>query len=420
MGRPDRVMTIVYAVGLTHHTTGSQLIRSASMLQLLLGNIGRPGGGMNAERGHANIQGNTDNAISWEILPGYLKVPAPGPEGDRRLRRPERLQEERPALLELLRHQLRQVHGEPAEDLVRRQRDRGQRVRLRQHPQAGAGNSSWMSIYDSALQGEDEGGDALGDDRDEHRPDSNQVMTALGNLDWLVVMDPLPTTSSEFWHAPGVDPASVRTEVFMLPTTHWIEKDGSFVNSGRWMQWKDQVLPAAGAGAARPLDPRRPADARPRALPEAGRSVPRPDQPADHGLRDPGEADARRDRAGGERPATSPPASGWRASRCSRTTAPRPRGTGSTPASTRRRGTSRSAATGSTTRRRTTRQGSASIPTGRGAGRSTAGCSTTAPPPTSRGSPGTRPARGSSGTARKWVGDVPDYPPTMSPTDPNA
>src|SRR5712692_8118761 len=67
MGKPDKVMTIVYAVGLTHHTTGGQLIRSGAVLQLLLGNMGRPGGGMNAERGHANIQGNTDHAISWEI-----------------------------------------------------------------------------------------------------------------------------------------------------------------------------------------------------------------------------------------------------------------------------------------------------------------------------------------------------------------
>src|SRR5437588_711249 len=157
MGRPDRVMTIVYAVGLTHHTTGSQLIRAGPALQLLLGNIGRPGGGMNAERGHANIQGNTDTAISWAVLPGYLKMPAPAQTGI-----------------------------------------------------------------------------------------ANQVMKALGNLEWLVVMDPLPTTSSEFWRAPGVDPSSVKTEVFMLPTTHWIEKDGSFVNSGRWMQWKDQVLPPEG------------------------------------------------------------------------------------------------------------------------------------------------------------------------------
>ncbi len=78
MGKPDKVMTIVYAVGLTHHTTGGQLIRSGAVLQLLLGNMGRPGGGMNAERGHANIQGNTDHAISWENLPGYLRIPAPG------------------------------------------------------------------------------------------------------------------------------------------------------------------------------------------------------------------------------------------------------------------------------------------------------------------------------------------------------
>src|SRR5258708_2955678 len=76
--------------------------------------------------------------------------------------------------------------------------------------------------------------------------DSNRVMQAVGKLKWLVVMDPLPTTSSEFWHAPGVTPSSVKTEVFMVPTTHWIEKDGSFVNSGRWMQWKDQVIPPQG------------------------------------------------------------------------------------------------------------------------------------------------------------------------------
>src|SRR5207248_8783161 len=62
----------------------------------------------------------------------------------------------------------------------------------------------------------------------------------------LVVMDALPTTSSEFWHRPGADPKSIQTEVFLVPTTHWIEKDGSFVNSGRWSQWKDQVLPPQG------------------------------------------------------------------------------------------------------------------------------------------------------------------------------
>jgi formate dehydrogenase major subunit len=77
-------------------------------------------------------------------------------------------------------------------------------------------------------------------------PDSNQVLQALSNLKWLCVMDAFQTTSSEFWRAPGVDPSKVQTEVFMLPATHWIEKDGSFTNSGRWAQWKEQVLPPEG------------------------------------------------------------------------------------------------------------------------------------------------------------------------------
>ena len=79
-GTPDRVGNVVYAVGLTQHTMGGQMIRGIAVLQLLLGNVGRPGGGVNAERGHANIQGNTDHAQSWEILPGYLRVPQLGQE----------------------------------------------------------------------------------------------------------------------------------------------------------------------------------------------------------------------------------------------------------------------------------------------------------------------------------------------------
>src|SRR3989449_400344 len=157
MGKPDKVMTIVYAVGLTHHTTGGQLIRSGALLQLLLGNMGRPGGGMKP-----------------------------------------------------------------------------------------AANSSWMSIFDQALKGKMEGVILSGMTATSIGPDSNQVLQGLANLKWLVVMDPLPTTSSEFWRAPGMDAAKIQTEVFMLPTTHWIEKDGSFVNSGRWSQWKEAVLPPEG------------------------------------------------------------------------------------------------------------------------------------------------------------------------------
>jgi formate dehydrogenase major subunit len=109
-----------------------------------------------------------------------------------------------------------------------------------------ASNSSWISIYDQALRGKMEGVILSGMTATSIGPDANQVLDALGKLKWLVVMDPLPTTSSEFWRRPGADPKAIQTEVFLVPTTHWIEKDGSFVNSGRWAQWKEQVIPPEG------------------------------------------------------------------------------------------------------------------------------------------------------------------------------
>jgi formate dehydrogenase major subunit len=245
MGRPDKVMTIVYAVGLTHHTTGVQLIRSGAVLQLLLGNIGRPGGGMNAERGHANIQGNTDHAISWEVLPGYLKVPAPGQRTVADYVELSASKQLQPTAVNyfgtnypnFMVSLLKAWYGDAA--------TKKNEFAFDYLPKP-AGNSSWLSIFDQALQGKMEGVMLSGMTATSIGPDSNQVMQALSNLKWLCVMDAFPTTSSEFWRAPGIDPAKVQTEVFMLPASHWIEKDGSFTNSGRWAQWKEQVLPPQG------------------------------------------------------------------------------------------------------------------------------------------------------------------------------
>src|SRR5467141_2969417 len=245
MGQPDKVMTIVYDVGLTHHTTGGQLIRSGAVLQLLLGNIGKPGGGMNAERGHANIQGNTDHAISWDILPGYLRIPAPGQKNLTDYVTQSAPKKSHPnswnffglnyrnfmvSLLKTWYGDAATAQSNFAFDFVPKP----------------ASNASWITIFDQALKGKMEGVLLSGMTATSIGPDSNQVLQALSNLKWLVVMDPLPTTSSEFWKAPGIDAAKVQTEVFMLPTTHWIEKDGSFTNSGRWAQWKEQVLPPEG------------------------------------------------------------------------------------------------------------------------------------------------------------------------------
>ncbi|HKF77491.1 MAG TPA: molybdopterin-dependent oxidoreductase, partial [Candidatus Dormibacteraeota bacterium] len=240
MGRPDKVMTIVYAVGLTHHTTGGQLIRSGAVLQLLLGNMGRPGGGMNAERGHANIQGNTDHAISWEILPGYLRIPAPGQRNLDDYVAQSAPKKSHPNSWNFFGINYRKFMVSLTKTWYGDAATADNEFAFHYIPKP-ASNSSWISIYDRALQGKMEGVMLSGMTAASIGPDSNQVLEALSRLRWLVVMDPFPTTSSEFWHAPGRDPSKIDTEVFLLPTTHWIEKDGSFVNSGRWSQWKEQV-----------------------------------------------------------------------------------------------------------------------------------------------------------------------------------
>jgi len=245
MGKPDKVMTIVYAVGLTHHTTGGELIRSGAVLQLLLGNIGRPGGGMNAERGHANIQGNTDHAISWEILPGYLKIPVPGQKNLVDYVKASASKRNDPRSWNFFGINYRNFVVSLLKGWYGSAATSSNEFAFDFIPKP-AKNSSWMSIYDQALKGNMQGLILNGMTATSIGPDSNRVMQALANLKWLVVMDPLPTTSSEFWRRPGADPKSIQTEVFMVPATHWIEKDGSFVNSGRWSQWKDQVIPPQG------------------------------------------------------------------------------------------------------------------------------------------------------------------------------
>ena len=242
MGRTDKVMSIVYAVGLTHHTTGTQLIRSAATLQLLLGNVGLPGGGVNAERGHANIQGNTDHAISWEILPGYMKIPAPGQKNldDFVAQSAPKASDPNSWNFFGLNYKkftvslLKAWYGDAA--------TKATDFAFNFIPKP-ASNASWITIFDQALKGKMEGLVLSGMTATSIGPDSNQVLQALSALKWIVVFDPFPTTSSEFWRAPGQDPKKINTEVFMLPSTHWIEKEGSFVNSGRWAQWKDQVIP---------------------------------------------------------------------------------------------------------------------------------------------------------------------------------
>jgi formate dehydrogenase major subunit len=244
-GTADKAGNVVYAVGLTHHTTGVQIIRGIGILQMLLGNVGKPGGGVNAERGHANIQGNTDNAQSWEILPGYMAIPKPGTDTLDDYVNASALAQLDPNSLNFFGSVYRSMTVSLLKQWFGDAATKGNDFRFSWLPKPDK-NWSWLTFHDEARAGRLHGLFNGGMSSVNIGPDSNRVIESLSNLRWFVVMDPFPTASSEFWHAPGIDPEKVQTEVFFFPTTHWIEKSGAFVNSGRWAQWKHAALPPEG------------------------------------------------------------------------------------------------------------------------------------------------------------------------------
>lgn len=239
-GTADRVGTIMYAVGWTMHTVGSQIIRSAAIMQLLLGNIGRPGGGINALRGHANVQGATDHAIVAANLPGYLTVPQPAQTD---LAAHLAAYTPRPAVqgaVNFLSNYPRfftSLMKAWFGDAATRENDFAYH-----HLGKPAGDSTWLSMWDQAHQGRLEGLVALGFNTLLAGPDIPRLIRSMTNLKWKVVIDPFLHEAAEFWNAPGVDASQVQTEVLYLPAAHWIERGGSFTNSGRWAQWKEAAV----------------------------------------------------------------------------------------------------------------------------------------------------------------------------------
>jgi formate dehydrogenase major subunit len=260
-GNAQHVGTITYALGWTQHSTGVQIIRAAAMLQLLLGNVGRPGGGVNAFRGHSNIQGATDTAGTFEILPGYLKTPAAAAQtlADYYTAAvPTTLNKEAwtsmnywvnyPKFMVSL---LKSIYGNAAT----KDNDFG----YAWLPKID-GNYSWMYIYDDMYRGSStraggkepgpEGFITFGMNPVGLGPNSKKMIAALSKLKWAVVIENVETETARFWNAPGeyggAAPAKIQTEVYMLPAASFAEKDGTFTNSARWLQWKWKALDPPG------------------------------------------------------------------------------------------------------------------------------------------------------------------------------
>lgn len=236
---PTRAMTIMYALGWTQHTVGSQMIRCAAMVQLLLGNIGVSGGGMNALRGHSNIQGLTDLGLLTDLLPGYIGLPKDFEQDYEKYVATRALKPLRP-------NQMSYWQNFPKFFVSLQKAWWGDAARADNHwgydylPKLDK-VYDMLQVYELMHQGKFNGYLAQGFNPLAAAPNKAKMTAALAKLKFLVIMDPLVTETSEFWRNFGVlndvDSSQIQTEVFRLPTTCFAEEDGALVNSGRWLQW---------------------------------------------------------------------------------------------------------------------------------------------------------------------------------------
>jgi formate dehydrogenase major subunit len=236
---PDKVLTILYALGWTQHSHGSENIRTMAMIQLLLGNMGRAGGGVNALRGHANVQGITDQCAYSEVLPGYLSAPTDADDTREKYiaaRTPKPL---RPNQMNFGAN-FPKWHTSQQKawwgDAATKENDFAYDYLPKRD-----GAYDVLAIFERMYQGRINGFIAQGFNPLAALPNKKKVSAAMTKLKYLVVIEPLRTETSEFWKNFGeqnnVKPEEIKTEVIRLPACCFAEDAGTFTSSGRVIQW---------------------------------------------------------------------------------------------------------------------------------------------------------------------------------------
>jgi formate dehydrogenase major subunit len=243
---PEKTAAICYALGWTQHSKGVQVIRTAAILQLLLGNVGRPGGGILALRGHASIQGSTDIPTLYDILPGYLGMPR-GAKGEETLEKylahhtnNTGLWSNFPAYFVSLMKAYYGVKATPANDFG-----------YNWIPKIVDDHSFFEFLY-AMLDGAMEGMFLLGQNPAVGAANSRLERKALAKLKWLVVRDMVEIESANFWYdSPEIErgelkPEEIETEVFFFPAAGHAEKEGAFTNTQRLLQWREKAVDPPG------------------------------------------------------------------------------------------------------------------------------------------------------------------------------
>ncbi len=241
-GKPDKAGTIMYAMGWTQHTVGVQNIRTMAIIQLLLGNMGIAGGGVNALRGESNVQGSTDHCLLWHIWPGYLKTPRSSNTSLAAYNKKYTPKTNDPLSANWWGNYpkysvsfLKSMFGKKATA----KNDFG----YNWMPKADDGkNYSWLNLFDEMYKGKFTGFFAWGQNPACSGANANKNRKALAKLDWLVNVNIFENETGSFWKGPGMDPKKIKTEVFFLPCAVSVEKEGSITNSGRWMQWRYKAV----------------------------------------------------------------------------------------------------------------------------------------------------------------------------------
>lgn len=240
-GASDKAGTILYAMGQTQHTYGSQNCRAMSVLQLLLGNMGIAGGGLNALRGESNVQGSTDMGLLFGNLPGYLNIPNATAHQTLASYIEKETQtagfwSNRPkffiSMLKEWYGDFATVENNYAYDMI---------------PKFNGKNHSHIAMFEEMDTGSIEGLFLWGQNPAVGGPNCRQERKAMEKLKWMVAVDLWETETSIFWtEAAGVNPADINTEVFLLPAACHYEKQGEVANSGRWIQWRYKAVEPPG------------------------------------------------------------------------------------------------------------------------------------------------------------------------------
>lgn len=240
-GQPGKAGTILYAMGQTQHTYGSQNCRAMSVLQLLLGNMGIAGGGVNALRGESNVQGSTDMGLLFGSLPGYLNLPNATAHQTLAKYIEKETQfagfwSNRPKFFISM---LKEWYGPYATLANNYAYDMVPKYNGKRHDH--------IAMFQEMETGSIEGLILWGQNPAVGGPNCRQERKAMEKLKWMVAIDLWETETAIFWSdAAGVNPADIQTEVFLLPAAAHFEKQGEVANSGRWIQWRYKAVEPPG------------------------------------------------------------------------------------------------------------------------------------------------------------------------------